>query len=286
MGCGVTKLVRAVVTVLIACCLLRLQEAQLYKSAFLSVVEVSIDLAWKNLPPLPSSHGDKDWTVQPLAQALFCASSADDHPPIARTGMDMRVQPGEPVMLRGTDSTDDRGIVSYEWKQVLGDPSVEMKVGAAGSKQLAQCHLWSALHWALAATDLEITLIVLPSLSQSTHEPVSNSCGALLMIAPTLLHTTGMWHFLASSGLRIPTPGRHLKPSWVLPGWEHPTMTAAASAQELPLLSSSCSSVKGLSAVLVCSTLVLLLLWLSIIPSQALVLFSWGFSWTLPLFRA
>lgn len=43
--------------------------------------------------------------------------------------MDMRVQPGEPVILRGTESTDDRGIVSYEWKQVLGDPSVEMKVG-------------------------------------------------------------------------------------------------------------------------------------------------------------
>ncbi|XP_065492154.1 kunitz-type protease inhibitor 1 [Caloenas nicobarica] len=53
--------------------------------------------------------------------------SSDDHPPIARTGMDMRVQPGEPVMLRGTESTDDRGIVSYKWEQVLGDPSVEMK---------------------------------------------------------------------------------------------------------------------------------------------------------------
>ncbi|KFQ38389.1 Kunitz-type protease inhibitor 1, partial [Mesitornis unicolor] len=52
---------------------------------------------------------------------------SDDHPPIARTGMDMRVQPGEPVMLRGTESTDDRGIVSYEWKQILGDPAVEMK---------------------------------------------------------------------------------------------------------------------------------------------------------------
>ncbi|NWJ09112.1 SPIT1 inhibitor, partial [Crypturellus undulatus] len=51
----------------------------------------------------------------------------DDHPPIARTGMSMKVQPGETVLLRGTDSTDDHGIVSYEWKQVRGDPSVEMK---------------------------------------------------------------------------------------------------------------------------------------------------------------
>ncbi|NWH70517.1 SPIT1 inhibitor, partial [Piaya cayana] len=53
--------------------------------------------------------------------------SSDDRPPIARTGMDMRVQPGEPVVLRGTESTDDRGIVRYEWKQILGDPSVEKK---------------------------------------------------------------------------------------------------------------------------------------------------------------
>uniref|UniRef100_A0A8C4JWS8 Serine peptidase inhibitor, Kunitz type 1 n=1 Tax=Dromaius novaehollandiae TaxID=8790 RepID=A0A8C4JWS8_DRONO len=51
----------------------------------------------------------------------------DDRPPIARTGMDMRVQPGEAVLLRGTESTDDHGIVSYEWKQILGDSSVEMK---------------------------------------------------------------------------------------------------------------------------------------------------------------
>lgn len=128
MSCGLTKLVRAVITVLIACCLLRLQEAQLYKSVFLSVVEVCIGLAWKNPPPLFSCNGGKDWTLQPLTQALFCTSFADDRPPIAHTGMDMRVQPGESVMLRGTESMDDRGIVSYEWKQILGDPSVEMKV--------------------------------------------------------------------------------------------------------------------------------------------------------------
>uniref|UniRef100_A0A8B9PC49 Kunitz-type protease inhibitor 1 n=1 Tax=Apteryx owenii TaxID=8824 RepID=A0A8B9PC49_APTOW len=35
----------------------------------------------------------------------------DDHPPVARTGMDMRVQPGEAVLLRGMESTDDHGIV-------------------------------------------------------------------------------------------------------------------------------------------------------------------------------
>lgn len=93
------------------------------------MAEVCIDLSWKKPPPLYSCNGDKDWILQFLTQALFYISSADDYPPIARTGMDMRVQPGEPVMLRGTESTDDQGIVSYEWKQVFGNPSVEMKVG-------------------------------------------------------------------------------------------------------------------------------------------------------------
>lgn len=97
-----------------------------------------------------------DWTLQPLTQALFCLSSADDRPPIARTAKDMRVQPGEPVMLRGIESTDDRGIVSYEWKQVVGDPSVEMKVGSC--RKQAACSVLPALGWALTATDLEITL--------------------------------------------------------------------------------------------------------------------------------
>lgn len=77
---------------------------------------------------VPFSHNvDKDWSAASI-NALLCSSSTDDRPPTARAGMDMRVQPGEPVMLRGTDSTDDHGIVMYEWKQVLGDPSVEIKV--------------------------------------------------------------------------------------------------------------------------------------------------------------
>lgn len=49
-----------------------------------------------------------------------------DHIPVARAGMDMKVQPMEPVTLSGTDSWDEEGIVSYEWEQVSGDPSVEM----------------------------------------------------------------------------------------------------------------------------------------------------------------
>uniref|UniRef100_A0A8D0G8Z0 Kunitz-type protease inhibitor 1 n=1 Tax=Sphenodon punctatus TaxID=8508 RepID=A0A8D0G8Z0_SPHPU len=47
-----------------------------------------------------------------------------DRPPIARAWMDMKVQPREPVLLRGIESADDYGIVSYDWKLLSGDPSV------------------------------------------------------------------------------------------------------------------------------------------------------------------
>lgn len=59
--CGLTKLVKAVmVMVLIACCLLRLQGTQLYKSVFLSAAEVWIDLGWKNPLPMSSCNENKD----------------------------------------------------------------------------------------------------------------------------------------------------------------------------------------------------------------------------------
>ncbi|KAM7163844.1 kunitz-type protease inhibitor 1 [Macrochelys suwanniensis] len=53
----------------------------------------------------------------------------DDKPPKARAGMDMKVQPQEPVLLRGTESSDDHGIVSYDWKLLLGDTSVVLENG-------------------------------------------------------------------------------------------------------------------------------------------------------------
>ncbi|XP_074853104.1 kunitz-type protease inhibitor 1 isoform X2 [Carettochelys insculpta] len=50
-----------------------------------------------------------------------------DKPPVARAGMDIKVQPGEPVLLRGTESIDDHGIASYDWKHLLGDTSVVLE---------------------------------------------------------------------------------------------------------------------------------------------------------------
>uniref|UniRef100_A0A8C0GTP4 Kunitz-type protease inhibitor 1 n=1 Tax=Chelonoidis abingdonii TaxID=106734 RepID=A0A8C0GTP4_CHEAB len=61
----------------------------------------------------------------------------DDKPPIARAGMDMKVQPQEPVLLRGTESTDDHGIVSYDWKLLLGDTSVVLEVGREDQAEIS-----------------------------------------------------------------------------------------------------------------------------------------------------
>lgn len=59
--------------VLIACCLLRLQGAQLYKSVFLPAVEVWIDLAWKNPLPLSSCNENNPLASYPnLVLHFFC----------------------------------------------------------------------------------------------------------------------------------------------------------------------------------------------------------------------
>lgn len=59
--------------VLIACCLLRLQGAQLYKSVFLPAVEVWIDLAWKNPLPLSSCNENNPSASYPnLVLHFFC----------------------------------------------------------------------------------------------------------------------------------------------------------------------------------------------------------------------
>ncbi|XP_063079779.1 kunitz-type protease inhibitor 1b isoform X2 [Engraulis encrasicolus] len=54
-------------------------------------------------------------------------SGNDDKKPIANAGQDLVVQPNEMVTLNAHQSWDDDKITSYEWNQVLGDPSVEMQ---------------------------------------------------------------------------------------------------------------------------------------------------------------
>ncbi|KAL7992454.1 hypothetical protein Chor_016710 [Crotalus horridus] len=52
----------------------------------------------------------------------------DDQPPKPKAWMDVKVQPSnEPVILNGSESTDDNGIVNYEWSLLSGDSSVVME---------------------------------------------------------------------------------------------------------------------------------------------------------------
>ncbi|KAM6461093.1 kunitz-type protease inhibitor 1 [Liasis olivaceus] len=51
----------------------------------------------------------------------------DDEPPKAKAWKDVKVQPNESVMLNGSASFDDNGIVNYEWTLLSGDSSVVME---------------------------------------------------------------------------------------------------------------------------------------------------------------
>ncbi|POI24154.1 hypothetical protein CIB84_012098, partial [Bambusicola thoracicus] len=89
--------------------------------------------------------------------------------------MDMRVQPGESVVLRGIDSTDDHGIVTYEWKQILGDPSVEIKKLEKDQAEISNLQVGTYV-FQLTVTDTaqqqdfsNITIIVLNSEQTEEH---------------------------------------------------------------------------------------------------------------------
>ncbi|XP_075269899.1 low-density lipoprotein receptor-related protein 11 isoform X2 [Opisthocomus hoazin] len=61
-----------------------------------------------------------------------------DEPPRCKAGQDVVLQsPVDWVLLDGRGSSDDRGIVQYEWLLVQGDSSVEMKVPQPGTLKLS-----------------------------------------------------------------------------------------------------------------------------------------------------
>ncbi|XP_009702393.1 PREDICTED: low-density lipoprotein receptor-related protein 11, partial [Cariama cristata] len=62
----------------------------------------------------------------------------DDEPPRCKAGQDIVLQsPVDWVLLDGRESSDDRGIVQYEWTLLQGDSSVEMKVPQPGTLKLS-----------------------------------------------------------------------------------------------------------------------------------------------------
>ncbi|XP_014805992.1 PREDICTED: low-density lipoprotein receptor-related protein 11 [Calidris pugnax] len=61
-----------------------------------------------------------------------------DEPPRCKAGQDIVLQsPVDWVLLDGRESSDDHGIVQYEWTLLQGDPSVEMKVPQPGTLKLS-----------------------------------------------------------------------------------------------------------------------------------------------------
>ncbi|KAM6433380.1 low-density lipoprotein receptor-related protein 11 [Rhynochetos jubatus] len=61
-----------------------------------------------------------------------------DEPPRCKAGQDIVLQsPVDWVLLDGRESSDDHGIVQYEWTLLQGDSSVEMKVPQAGTLKLS-----------------------------------------------------------------------------------------------------------------------------------------------------
>ncbi|PKU34718.1 hypothetical protein llap_14978 [Limosa lapponica baueri] len=62
-----------------------------------------------------------------------------DEPPRCKAGQDIVLQsPVDWVLLDGRESSDDHGIVQYEWTLLQGDPSVEMKVPQPGTLKLSR----------------------------------------------------------------------------------------------------------------------------------------------------
>ncbi|NXN67190.1 LRP11 protein, partial [Himantopus himantopus] len=61
-----------------------------------------------------------------------------DEPPRCKAGQDIVLQsPVDWVLLDGRESSDDRGIVQYEWTLLQGDSSVDMKVPQPGTLKLS-----------------------------------------------------------------------------------------------------------------------------------------------------
>ncbi|KAM6126979.1 low-density lipoprotein receptor-related protein 11 [Pterocles gutturalis] len=61
-----------------------------------------------------------------------------DEPPQCKAGQDVVLQsPVDWVLLDGRESSDDRGIVQYEWTLLQGDSSVEMKIPQPGTLKLS-----------------------------------------------------------------------------------------------------------------------------------------------------
>lgn len=77
----------------------------------------------------PSSDALTYSLIGKMISLLCSLSLGNDEAPHSDAGQDVNVfLPTDWVLLDGRGSTDDRGIVRYEWTLLKGDPLVNMKV--------------------------------------------------------------------------------------------------------------------------------------------------------------
>lgn len=63
------------------------------------------------------------------ATSPFTTQDESDRPPVADGGPDQVVQPQDTVMLNGMRSTDDKGLVSFQWQMITPYPYAVTEVG-------------------------------------------------------------------------------------------------------------------------------------------------------------
>uniref|UniRef100_A0A8C3KNY8 LDL receptor related protein 11 n=1 Tax=Calidris pygmaea TaxID=425635 RepID=A0A8C3KNY8_9CHAR len=111
-----------------------------------------------------------------------------DEPPRCKAGQDIVLQsPVDWVLLDGRESSDDHGIVQYEWTLLQGDPSVEMKVPQPGTLKLSHIQEGGYV-FQLTVTDTagqrssdNVSVTVLPMVHSAVGE---EAMGAVACVTP------------------------------------------------------------------------------------------------------
>ncbi|RMC12943.1 hypothetical protein DUI87_10470 [Hirundo rustica rustica] len=122
-----------------------------------------------------------------------------DEPPQCKAGQDIVLQsPVDWVLLDGRESSDDRGIVHYEWTLLQGDASLEMQVPQPGTLKLS--HLQEGGYiFQLTVTDTagqrssdNVSVTILPMIHSAAGEKMSGAVAS---------GTPRVWYSEQSKGL-------------------------------------------------------------------------------------
>ncbi|XP_029454448.1 kunitz-type protease inhibitor 1 isoform X2 [Rhinatrema bivittatum] len=121
-----------------------------------------------------------------------------DRPPIARAGLDVKVQPQKVVTLSGIESWDDKGIEKYDWELISGDPSVVTNMLESDQLEVSNLHEGQYI-FQLTVTDTaeqqsstKVTITVLSAEQTAEHCLVPAKVGSCRGSFPR-------WHYNSST---------------------------------------------------------------------------------------